>query len=236
MVPDSGDPFRDYHRGRFWMSLLKFTAGTAAAVAVVAGVMQLAAGAPPYAAQPLAARGLPVPAPDGAATLATRATPAVPAAAVPTPAAPPPAALAPGDSAAAPSSTAAPVLGSAASTPDQPATVTGPGRWAIVINTTGYQAELDKCLWVRMDLGATAPIVGAHNNCGGSIVLAMKLGDIVTLSGTALDGAYTVIAARNAHAGDSAAAATSGWSGAVILQTCYFNAGGEERLLELERA
>ncbi len=236
MVRDSGDPFRDYHRGRFWMSLLKLTAGAAAAVALVAGVMQLAAGAPLYAAQPVAARGLPAPAPDDAATITTRPTPAVRASAVPTPAAPPPVALAPGDSAAAPSSTVAPVLGSAASTPDQPAVVTGPGRWAILINTTGYQAELDKCLWVRMDLGATAPIVGAHNNCGGSIVLAMQLGDIVTLSGTALDGEYRVIDARNAHAGDSAATATSGWTGAVILQTCYFNSGGVERLLELERA
>ncbi len=211
MAHDSSDPFRDYHRGRFWMSLLKVTAGILAAAALVAGVLQLAAGAPPYAAQPAAARGLPGPGVDTATTIEPKPEP--------TPTTAP---------------TAAAALGVAAAT--EPSAVTGPGRWAILINTTGYQPELDKCLWVRMDLGATAPIVGAHNNCGGSIVLAMKVGDIVTLSGTALDGEYTVTDARNAHAGDSAATATSGWSGAVILQTCYFNAGGEERLLELERA
>jgi len=221
MPSPATDPFREYHRGRFWMSLLKVTAGAVAAVALVAGVLQLAAGAPPYAAQPAAARGLPAPAPSDATALAPQ-----PVLASPTPAASTPAA----------SSTKAPVLGTAASAPDQPAVVTGPANWAIAINTTGYQAELDKCLWVRMDLGATAPIVGAHNNCGGSVVLDMRLGDIVTLSGTALDGKYTVVDSRNARAGDSAASATSGWTGDVILQTCYFNAGGAERLLELQRA
>jgi hypothetical protein len=211
MPPEASDPFRDYHRGRFWMSLLKVTAGIAAAVALVAGVMQLAAGAPPYAAQPAAARGLPAPASDDATAVAPKPT-TIPSAAP----------------------TAQAELGVAAAPPQS--VVSGPGHWAIAINTTGYQNELDQCLWVRMDLGATAPIVGAHNNCGGSIVLDMKLGDIVTLSGTALDGKYTVIDTRNAHAGDSAATATSGWNGDVFLQTCYFNAGGAERLLELQRA
>ncbi len=112
---------------------------------------------------------------------------------------------------------------------------TGGARWVIEVATEGYQAELDQCLWVRMDLDAVAPIVGAHNNCGGGVVLDMAEGDTVILSGVGLDGTYTVHSSRNAHAGDSAAAATSGWSADVILQTCYWNSGGLERLLALQR-
>lgn len=193
------------------MSLLKVSAVSLAALALVAGVTKLAEGAPHY--QPVVASQL-LPAPASDDGPAPTASP-VPAAPVPT-------------SSATPLETA----------PDQLATlpVTSTGRWAINIDTTGYQTELDECLWVRMDLGAAAPIVGAHNNCGGSIVLDMKVGDTVTLMGTALDGTYTVIDSRNAHAGDAAATATAGWIAAVILQTCYWNSGGEERLLALQRA
>lgn len=113
--------------------------------------------------------------------------------------------------------------------------LTGPQSWAIAIGAVGYQAELDQCIWVRMDLAATAPIVGAHNYCGGGDVLEMALGDSVTLMGTGLDGVYLVTDSRDARAGDNAAQATAGLSAAVILQTCYWRNDGSERLVALTR-
>ena len=110
---------------------------------------------------------------------------------------------------------------------------TGPTSWAISIATRGYQDEIDQCLWVRMDLGGHAPIVGAHNYCGGGVVLEMHLGDVVTLAGTELDGTYLVSDARDARAGDIAATAIDGMSGRVILQTCYWGDGSAVRLVGL---
>jgi hypothetical protein len=103
-----------------------------------------------------------------------------------------------------------------------------------VITATGYQHEIDECQWVRMDLDAEAPIVGAHTQCGGSAVLSMRSGDVVELVGEGLDGEYVVSDGRDAHAGDNAATATDGMLVQVILQTCYPGAGGRERLVGLE--
>lgn len=105
--------------------------------------------------------------------------------------------------------------------------------FAIAIDTTGYQAELDACEWVRMDLAATAPIVGAHNYCGGDIVLAMQPGDTVALAGEQLDGTYVVTEIRDAVAGDPSAEATAGMAVTVILQTCYWGVDGAVRLVGL---
>jgi len=113
---------------------------------------------------------------------------------------------------------------------------TGPASWAIAVDTRGYQPEIDECLWVRMDLGAQAPIVGAHNYCGGGIVLEMEFGDVVTMTGTELDGRYLVSDARDARAGDIAAAAIKGMVGSLILQTCYWSDDGTVRLVGLTPA
>lgn len=111
-----------------------------------------------------------------------------------------------------------------------------PAAWSIGIDTRGYQVQIDQCLWVRMDLGGGAPIVGAHNYCGGAIVLDMALGDQVALAGAELDAAYVVTDARDARAGDSAPAAIAGMVGDVILQTCYWGGDGRVRLVGLSRA
>ena len=87
-----------------------------------------------------------------------------------------------------------------------------------------------------MDLGVHAPVVGKHNYCGGDVVLAMAIGDTVTLAGVGLDGTYTVVATRDAQAGDYAKVATDGLGGSVILQTCYWGNTGAERLVALDRA
>ena len=105
--------------------------------------------------------------------------------------------------------------------------------YSIAIDTTGYQAELDACDWVRMDLAAAAPIVGAHNYCGGDIVLGMQAGDTVVLSGQGLDGTYVVTEIRDAVAGGSASRATAGMAVAAILQTCYWGVGDAVRLVGL---
>ncbi len=110
----------------------------------------------------------------------------------------------------------------------------GPRAFRIAITATGYQAELDACQWVRMDLLDTAPFVGAHTSCGGRIILTMKPGDSVTLVGQGLDGTFRVADARDAHAGDLATAAVEGMTASVILQTCYPGAGGRERLVALQ--
>jgi hypothetical protein len=102
------------------------------------------------------------------------------------------------------------------------------------ITADGYQHEIDECQWVRMDLDAEAPIVGAHTQCGGSVVLSLRPGDRVELTGEGLDGDYLVTDGRDAHAGDNAATATQGMLAEVILQTCYPGAGGRERLIGLE--
>ena len=114
--------------------------------------------------------------------------------------------------------------------PEAPAVV-GPTRHTITITATGYQTELDACQWVRMDLLATVPMVGAHTGCGGVVVLGLRNGDIVRLVGQGLDGSYRVIDSRDAHSGDDAATATAGMGAAIILQTCYPGPGGRVRLV-----
>lgn len=115
-----------------------------------------------------------------------------------------------------------------------PPTLSADRSWLIAIDARGYQAELDACLWVRMDLGVT-PIVGAHTSCGGSVVLDMVDLDAVELVGQELDGIYVVTGSRDARAGDPAAAATDGLVADVILQTCYPGGDGRVRLVSLTR-
>lgn len=105
--------------------------------------------------------------------------------------------------------------------------------WQVGVDASGYQSELDACLWVRMNLDAVAPIVGAHRTCGGSIVLDMALADAVRIDGEGLDGDYIVTDARDALAGDVAATATAGLVADVILQTCYPGADSRVRLVAL---
>ena len=145
------------------------------------------------------------------------------------------AAIGPGHASASPSASPVPVASKAPTAPVRRASpVSAPSITWIEITATGYQHEIDECQWVRMDLDAEAPIVGAHTQCGGSPVLSMRPGDVVELDGEGLDGEYVVSDGRDAHAGDNAAAATSGMLAQVILQTCYPGAGGRERLIGLE--
>ncbi len=109
--------------------------------------------------------------------------------------------------------------------------------WNIGISAFGWQAELDACQWVLLDMVASVPlpIVAAHNYCGGGIVLEMEPGDTVTLSGYGYDGTYVVTGYRDAWTGADAASAVSGMDGEVVLQTCYWNDDGTERLVSLRR-
>lgn len=107
--------------------------------------------------------------------------------------------------------------------------------WSIGIGAFGWQAELDACQWVLLDMVASVPlpIVAAHNYCGGGIVLEMQPGDTVTLSGYGYDGTYVVTGSRDAWTGADAASAVAGMDGEVVLQTCYWNDDGTERLVSL---
>lgn len=210
------DPFAAYHRAGRWMTLARVIPAVIAALAIGTGLGYVAGSAPaaPPAAVEQDSRAQAVgPAPDAV-------EPPIPADQLPQPGTQP---GAPGE-AAQPGAPAPPTLAT-----------TGQAEWSISIDTTGYQAEIDQCLWVRMDLGVHAPIVGKHNYCGGDVVLAMAIGDTVTLAGVGLDGTYTVAATRDAQAGDYAKLATDGLGGTVILQTCYWGDSGAERLVALDR-
>jgi hypothetical protein len=209
---DTPDPFVAYHRAGRRMTLARAIPTVIVALAIGTG-FGFVAGTAPAALPPAAVQVSPAE--------ATTALPAAP------PAAPPAAAQLPQP--AAPSGAPVPEA------PDPPTlATTGQSEWSIAIDTTGYQAEVDRCLWVRMDLGVHAPIVGKHNYCGGDVVLGMAIGDTVTLSGVGLDGTYTVTATRDARAGDYAKVATDGLGGTVILQTCYWGDTGAERLVALD--
>lgn len=225
-----GDPFRAVHRARRRRAAGLGAAGALAAALVVATAWVVPAAVagsnppvPPIAVAALAEAPAP-PAPPAAAS-ATAEAPAQPTAVlaaaattVATPVAPPPAPNA---------ELSAPIEAVA---PSPPA-----GPLALGIHATGYQDELDRCLWVRMDLaGASAPIVGAHHHCGGDIVLAIEVGDPVDLSGQGLDGRYVAIGSRDARPGQDAGEATTGMGAEVILQTCY-PSGTEVRLVALAR-
>ena len=207
------DPFAAYHRAGRRMTLARVIPAVIAALAIGIGLGYVAGAAP---AAPPAAMEQDSP--------AQAVGPAPDAVGPPTVAAQLPQPSAPGDA----PQPAAPALPTLATT--------GQAEWSISIDTTGYQAEIDQCLWVRMDLGVHAPVVGKHNYCGGDVVLAMAIGDTVTLAGVGLDGTYTVVATRDAQAGDYAKVATDGLGGSVILQTCYWGNTGAERLVALDRA
>ena len=110
--------------------------------------------------------------------------------------------------------------------------------WSIPIGAIGLQAEVDSCIWVRMDFSSAVPlpIVGAHNFCGGGIVLEMTTGQTVALSGAGLDGTYVVGEQRDARADDYAEDAIAGMTGDVVLQTCHWADDGTLRLVALTRA
>jgi hypothetical protein len=123
-----------------------------------------------------------------------------------------------------------------AAAPEEPSAPAA-SSWQIGISAFGWQAELDACQWVLMDMVASVPlpIVAAHNYCGGGIVLEMQPGDTVTLGGYGYDGVYVVTGSRDAWSGGDAAVAVSGMDGDVVLQTCYWDDDGTERLVSLRR-
>ncbi len=201
--------FAAYHRvDRIRLAVRLVIGGALAVVTVALGT--LLGTAIPASTSASSAAGIPTPVVSSSPTPNESATPAVVLAAEVLP---------------------APEATPVATTP--PVAIDIDGVWRIEIDASGYQSELDACLWVRMDLGASAPIVGAHRSCGGSIVLEMSIGDAVVLTGQGLDGSYLVSDAREAHAGDVAATVTEGMDAVAILQTCYPGSDGRLRLLAL---
>jgi hypothetical protein len=201
----SAAAFSAYHRARRRRRTPGMLAGAGVAAAAILALGVVVAAAP----APSPARAL------ASATVPRTSTPA-PTATPTTLAADPTADVAP--------------VADAVPGPPLPAVLPG---YTIHVTATGYQAELDECQWVRMDLGASAPIVGAHTRCGGAIVLGMVDGDRVDLTGQGLDGDYRVVGARDARAGDPAVAALAGLPGTLVLQTCYPAGDGRVRLVAL---
>ncbi|NLP84407.1 hypothetical protein HF576_11135 [Microbacterium sp. CFH 90308] len=228
------DPFRDVHRAnRRRVAVRGLVVGLAASAIAAAGwILPGAVAASPSSvtAQPAATAAAvdTVPAP-GPAAGETAPVGTDPDAVAPVEAGPDAATPPTPDALAAPPAVPSPPP---VESPPAPLPIT-PAVHTIGIHTSGYQAELDQCLWVRMDLaGASAPIVGAHNNCGGDVVLGLEPGQLVDLAGQGLDGRYAVAGSRDGRPGQNAAEATAGFGAAVILQTCYFE-GPDVRLVAL---
>jgi hypothetical protein len=231
--PPVADPFRAVHRARNRRTAGAVVTGSLFVAAIVAATWVMpAAVAEPVPVPASTALTQPAPAPDSEGVPPAPAPPAVPPAPAVLAAPPVPA----GSPVSAASVVEAAPTGPAGSVPAAPLPAPAPSTpavRAIAIDTSGYQAELDECLWVRMDLvAASAPIVGAHNNCGGDVVLELQPGDLVELSGENLDGRYLVIGSRDGRPGQDAGEATAGFGATVILQTCYFE-GPNVRLVSL---
>lgn len=205
------DPFAEYHRARRRAAAVRAVLGLAAVAAVALASIWLATVPSGSAAAQPSAQTQPT------KILSMAPTDATPAA-KPSPT--------PHPSPSIPPAPAPHLAGNSTSTRDV----------QIAITATGYQHELDECQWVRMDLGAVAPIVGAHTQCGGAVVLTLSAGQFVDLTGEGLTGRYVVTDIRNAHSGDDAATALAGMDATVVLQTCYPGTGGRERLVGLEPA
>lgn len=243
MLERTVDPFAGIHRARR-RRVAAISVGltlTAAVFIALVWTTPGAAAAPRALPQPAVTASAPASAdaggpraiaPDAVATDAAAATGGAPASALASGAAPSATAgavpdIEPAASVATPPATAQQATGLAATA--------GPTHYTIAVDATGYQAELDRCLWVRMDVTTRLlPIVGAHNVCGGDIVLGMRPGDLVTLHGQRVDGDYVVTGSRDGHPGQSADEATAGLDASVLLQTCYWT-GGQVRLVVLAR-
>lgn len=211
-MTDEAQLFRAFHRRRLLVTSLTRIAVVGSAAALVIGLLQVVAAAPEPGADVVSAAEAQIPGAPVNAAQETLPQPTSTTTAVPQ----------------------APELLPVTADGEPAASLLR--SWAIDVDTVGYQTELDACLWVRMDLGAAAPIVGAHNFCGGGVVLEMGKGDSVTLTGTSLDGVYEVVDARDAFAGDYAAEATEGMTADVILQTCYWGNDGRALLIALVRS
>ena len=204
---DAPGPFVAVHRAQRIAVTVKFVAVGVPLIAVIVGLCALGAAGTASAAPP-----------DKLAVVTSTSTNMHPTA---LPTAPPTPLPTPTSISSAPPT-------SAPATPAQPAVT------VITITATGYQQQLDQCQWVRMDLDAIGPIVGAHTQCGGAVVLTLRPGQLVQLRGQGLDGMYVVTDSRDAHAGDDAQTATAGMQATVVLQTCYPGTDGLERLVGLE--
>jgi hypothetical protein len=212
----SDDPFAAYHRRQRPGIVLRRSLLAVVGVGILAAAILLTVTAPPArASAPLALASNTIPRiqPDTSGTPAPNAATAALATA----------------------SSPAPAPNPAPSAPPAEPTAQPAAPYSITITATGYQTQVDQCQWVRMDLGAAAPIVGAHTSCGGAIVLTMKPGQQVDLTGQGLTGQYIVTGSRNVHAGQNAATATSGMTADVLLQTCYYTGDGSELLIALTR-
>ena len=89
------------------------------------------------------------------------------------------------------------------------------GVWLV-----GHQAAIDTCKgFVWEDFGSNGNVVSAHRDCGGAVILTLRVGDTVRLKGHGA-GNYHVVFIKNVPKGTS----TATLHGELWMQTCTYGA------------
>lgn len=100
-----------------------------------------------------------------------------------------------------------------------PAPITQNHRYRFHVPLAGHQAAVDRCAgFVWESFGVHGRVVSAHNTCGGDVILRLRVGDLVTLTGHG-DGTYRVTQVKAVPKHSS----TSVLEGHTWMQTCYFD-------------
>lgn len=99
----------------------------------------------------------------------------------------------------------------------------------ITLGGEGGEAELDHCTGEFIELvsyriDGVLPVYAAHNNCGGDIILAWPMGQVVRVEGS--DVLYEVVDERHTRR-DASVSDLIGMRGEFVVQTCYY---GENRM------
>ena len=107
--------------------------------------------------------------------------------------------------------------------------------FSIWVANIGGDAELDTCTGgfthlVGFTTTNSVPqtMLASHNFCGGDVVLAMFLGDVVSVDGDL----FSVVEVRDVPK-ELTPADIQGFAGTVLLQTCYYNSD-QMKLVALE--
>lgn len=115
------------------------------------------------------------------------------------------------------------------------------GVWTVRVSGSGGGLTVDRCsggFTLMSDYavdGRVPPVVAAHNNCGGALVLGLRVGDRVrVVGGGELAGLYRVVGDRVLGAVGASTGGLVGVEGELLVQSCFW-VGDRIRFVGLER-